>query len=334
MRNANASVGWAIFIAVATVFGGCMTSETSPGSQRASLNAESSTVEFEALPPATLSSPSAVVEAPWGDSEGAFQRETVAAHTGPMAIAADHDEGLWIVDTVGARLYRYGANGSLRSVVSTGLETVDDLAVLSDGKVSLLAYRRTPTPGHSLLTVDAQGALEAERVAPQGASLPTALVTDGDRIYVEHRHEWLHPESGEERLWGRPAGDLLVRARLDEGDVVLWTMDRTGQSVWNLRIDTPFRVTELLALESAQPYIALVMRHIEIDSEGEPIGHQTWLVTVSYEGEALGTLRLVDSRVTDAGRPFALSPDGDVLELVTNEEGVTVLRYDNLGGAS
>lgn len=334
MRNVKASMALALLITATTAFGGCMTSGTSPGSQRSSLSAGGGTVDFESLSTAALSAPSAMIEASWGDSEGAFQRETVAAHTGPMAIATDYDEGFWIVDTVGARLYRYSENGSLRSVVSTGLETVDDLAVFSDGKVALLAYRRIPTAGHTLLTLDAQGTIETERPAPQGASLPTELVTDGDQIYVEHRHEWLYPESGGENLWGRPAGELLVRARLDDGDAVIWTMDRAGQAGWSLRIDTPFRVTELLALENAQPYMAIVMRHIETDSSGEPVGHQTWLVTVSHAGEALGVLRLVDSRVTDSGSPFALTPDGDVLELVTNEEGVTVLRYENVGGAS
>jgi hypothetical protein len=334
MRNANTFMVHGALVTLVMVFAGCMTSESVPGSQRASLSSDETTVDFEAIPPAALSASSVVVEAPWGDSDGAYQRELEGAHTGPMAIAADPDEGFWVVDTVGARLNRYGADGSLHQVIPTGVETVDDLAAGPAGKVTLLAYRRTPTPGHSLLTIDRQGSLESERAAPQGATLPTALVADGDQIYVEHRHEWLHPESGGARLWGRPAGELMVRARLDEGDVVLWTLDRTGQAVWNLRIDMPVRVTELLALESSRPYMAVVMRHIETDTDGEPIGHRTWLVAVSHAGETLGVLQLVDRRVTDAGRPFALTPDGDVLELVTSEEGVTVLRYERVGGAS
>jgi len=334
MRSVNGFMVIGVLVASASVFGGCMSSEESPGTQRTSLSREVAVAELDALPPAGFSAATAVVEAPWGDAEGAFQRETVAAQTGPMAIAAERDEGFSIVDTVGARVYRYTAEGELRGVIATSVETADDLTVLPGGGVALLAYRRTPTPGYDLMTFDDRGSLLERRAAPQGASLPTAVVADGDQVYVEQRHEQLLPDSGGEALWGRPDGDLLVRARLDDGDAVLWTADREGQTAWSLRVDAPWPVTELLAVESAEPYLAIVLRHIETGADGDPVGQETWLVTVSHAGEALGSLRLVDSRVTDAGRPFALTPGGAVLELVTSEEGVSVLRYDVEGDAS
>lgn len=291
-------------------------------------------VEFGALAPLPLGVPEVFLRAPWGADGGAFSREEEAARTGPMAIAAEPDGGLAILDTVGGRVLRYDGQGTLRAAQPIGVDTGDDLAVLPDRSFAVLAYRHAPTPGYDLLTFSSNGEPRLRQAAPAAATMPTALLVEaaGDEnatLLVENRHAAVHPVDGSPRRFGRPTGgeNLFVRVQLIEGGLVVVTArDRSGQLAWERSLEVPWRVVEILELASCDELVALIVRGIE------PSHHETHVVTFDHGGTPLGRLALRDRRDTDSARPFALARSGDLFELETNEEGVTVLRYRIEGG--
>lgn len=287
------------------------------------------------LPAAPLAAPELVVQAPWGSEIGAFGRELDGSDLGPMAIAADPEGGVALLDTVNGRVVRFGDDGSRNETIELGLQTADDLVLRDDGSLAVLVYQRLPSPRHEIRVRSRSGEWAAPLAVPQAASLPTGLLAEGSRLYVEQRHGWLLGMENEPRIWGRPAGRLLLRALRDgDGSVVIEARDRTDQAAWRYRLVCPWPVTEVLALETSTTHLALVIRHVDNESEAAPneTGHQTWMVSLRPDGSVLGTTQLVDRRITDAGRPVALSNDGDVYELRTDEAGVSVLRY-RFGGA-
>jgi len=299
------------------------------------LSQEESVVRLSELAAAPFAEPEPILRASWGEEEGGYQREVQGSDLGPMAIAAQPEGGFAVLDTVGGRIYRYDEGGARLEVVRTHVETADDLVVLENGSLALLVYRRTPSPHHDVLVRARDGEWMQPRTVPSEATLPTGLLADGLRLYVEQRHGWLVSTDGSPRLWGRPAGAQLLRARREtDGSIILEARDRLGQGAWTRRIECPWPATEILALDSSAPYLALVLRHIEDESEATDSvpAHETWLVAFSHDGAPIGRTRLVDERITDAARPFSLSHDGDVYELLTEEAGVTVLRH-RYGGA-
>jgi hypothetical protein len=292
-------------------------------------------VSLASLPAAAFAGAEVFVEGPWGEGEDAFARETVAAHTGPMAIAAEPGGGLSVLDTVAGRVHRFDAEGRRLATLPIPVETGDDLVAMPGGGFAVLAYEREPEPHHLVLSFDRRGLSLGSRLAPQAATLPTALVADGPRLLVEQRHAWLLPVDGSPREWGRPSGDLLLRASLTPARAARVTArDREGQLLFETELDASWPVTEVLALEASESLVALVVRHVfESPADPEaPGGQETWLVALDREGAPLGRLELRDSRVTDSGRPVALGPGGDVFELQTTDAGVTVLRYRFQGG--
>jgi len=318
---------------------GCQTSSaTDPASpERQPLEPSAFTVELEALPLAPFETAEIFVEASWiPEDEISFARETIAAATGPMAIAAERDGGVSVLDTVAGRVVRFDRAGQLRSTVPIGFVTGDDLALLPDGGFAVLAYERLPEPHHTLVTFDPDGVARGQRLAPQAVTLPTALVADGDRLLVEQRHGWLHAADGSPRQWGRTAGDLQLRASLTEDrSVRLVARDRRGgRELWQTTVETPWPVTELLALDGSEPYVAVVLRRVHEEDDHGPAWQETWLVALDRSGAPLGRLELRDSRITDSGRPFDFAPNGDLFELVTDESGARLLRYAWAGGAS
>jgi hypothetical protein len=287
--------------------------------------------ELDELP---FAGPEELVRAAWGRGDGEVSREDVAARTGPMAIAAEPGAGggVNVLDTVGGRVLRFDGRGALRATVPVGVETGDDLAALPDGSLAVLAYHRLPAPGTEVLTFSADGAPRVVREAPQAATMPTALLVDDaaghGTLGVENRHADVLPLDGSPRLWGRPAGDLLLRAEVFPGSeaggglVQVTARDRAGQLAWERDLEVPWAVVEVLGLEGCDRYVAIVLRGVE------PEFHETYVVALdSAEGVPLGRLRLRDARITDAGRPVALGRGGDVFELATDEGGASVLRY-------
>jgi len=298
--------------------------------QRVSLSQNDSIIRLSELPDAPFAAPEPVVRASWGVEEGAYRREMQGSDLGPLALAADPEGGVVVLDTVGGRIYRYDDDGAQREMISTAVETADDLVMLDDGSLGLLVYRRTPSPHYDVLVRARDGEWAQPRTVPAEVTLPTGLLADGTRLYVEQRHGWLVSTDGSPRLWGRPSGANILRARREtDGSVLLEARDRMVSATWSRQLRFPWRVTEILALDSSMPYLAIVVRHIEDESEaeGHVPAHETWLIAFAHDGTALGRVRLVDERITDAVRPFSLSPAGDIYELLTEEAGVTVLRH-------
>jgi hypothetical protein len=252
-----------------------------------------------------------------------------------MAIAAEADGGLAVLDTVGGRVLRFDRRAELRAAVPIGAVTADDLALRSDGGFAVLVYERLPEPHHDVVAFDGAGAAISQQSAPQAVTLPTALEADGDRLLVEQRHGWLHAVDGSRRQWGRPAGELQLRASLTSDRAVqIAARGRDGGERFETNIECPWPVTELLALDGRGPYVAVVLRRIHEADDAGPAWHETWLVALDRSGAPLGRLELRDSRVTDAGRAVSVGPTGDVFELVTDESGARVLRYRYRGDAS
>jgi hypothetical protein len=251
-----------------------------------------------------------------------------------MALAAEPDGGVAVLDTVGARINRYGADGAPREVVATEVETADDLVALDDGALALLVYHRLPAPRYEVRQRDRDGRWRQPLPAPAAATLPTGLFADGASLLVEQRHGDLLPLDGGARRWGRPAGSLQLRALREPGGlVVVEARDRQGERRWVRRLECPWPVTEIRALEAADALVAVVVNHV-FDESGLPdgeAGHESWLVAFAHDGRPLGRARVQDSRITDATRPFALARAGDLYEMLTDEDGLTVLRH-RLGG--
>lgn len=331
---------WLLFALLPLLNTACEPAVEAPRMQqsRAALE-QTQALTLEALPSGPFTATDEVfLRAPWGDEDEAFERELLGAQTGPMAMTALGDGGLAILDTVAGQVHRYDQQGSLREISRIGVETGDDLASLPDGGFAVLAYRRLPRPSYEVLRFAVDGGAPTRVAVPAAITLPTALLAEGDRLYVEHRHRHVRPLDGSPRLSGRPEGEAAIRARLTEnGRLRLSAAERrSGQPLWQVELGAERPITEILALETSSELVCVVLRFVEeIDLEANsPALQSTWLVTFDDSGHPLGRIELRDQRVTDASHPFALSDSGDFFELVTTDQGVNVLRYTLMEGGS
>ena len=309
---------------------GCTPSAPGPEAvvEHGGLEAERSALDFDQLPAAPLSDAEVFARAGWGDGEGEVDRELAAAHTGPMAIAAGAGGALALLDTVGGRIHRYDGQGGLEATVAIGVETGDDLVALPDGALAVLVYQRRPEPHHELRVFDRDGGRRAALAAPRAATMPTALLSDGDQLLVEQRHGWALAADGSARRWGRPVGDLLLRAEVDGRALTLTARSRSGQAAWVRRLEAPWSITEVLTLDGCDRFVVVAFRRVD---EAEA-SQESWAVLFTLDGAPLGRHPLRDELVTDAGRTLTVSPGGDLFELTTDEAGAAVLRSRWQGG--
>lgn len=273
--------------------------------------------------------PNALVIARWGSRRGELGRERPQEGNpeGPMSLAlAGRD--LLVLDQVNGRLARYDDKGRLLST-SDAPTTAQDLAVAKDGTVAMIDR----LVDKSITLVDPSGrkigALPLTRVADPG--LVTAVVVDGNGVYVEKEHGALvligttdgKPAEDTVELSGRPSkdGKLLLTAGLSSkplGRAYLNAFDRKAQALEFARTILFPRPSQAIVLldSDAKGVIYLGV------AAGDP-GDAFVACLDPGDGHVLGRVTLPLSHTPEeAFRDFTVGDDGTIAFAVRTEDGV------------
>lgn len=285
--------------------------------------------------PVSLPATGVIVHGPWGSAPGQFGKVDEASRPGPMDFAVT-DPGLYVLDPVNARVQLFGWDGGFRRAVSIGTKTADFLAVDETGQVIVLdafVQRR-------LTIFSPAGDLVASRTLPGSIGLPSAVLTEGGRIYVEERHNLVYEVSVAGERSGapahvvgvcagrlRPGGGPAIRARL-EGDraVVLRTARDVG-AAQPVTLQFPRPIAEIAALEfddAGRVYLATLSPR---DRERDAWKADIVLTVLAAHGRLVGTLCLPDAYITDHYRKLAVSRAGDIIQMQTADDGVRFVRW-------
>lgn len=270
----------------------------------------------------------------WGPGLGEFGKRDEASRPGPMDFALV-DGTLYVLDPVNARVQVFDlASGSVRAM-EINTHTADFLHVARDGTVTVLdAFVR-----REFRVFAADGSLRRTARVPDTISLPSAVAADGDRVWIEERHDRVFELDASEarpgqaapvvrNVPGRPiAGDRFVHARkLADGSVDLRIgAEGSGQNRRTLRF--PGRIEAVTALETDgadRTYIAV--RRAGRAAEGS--ARSDLLVTrLRPDGYPDGTRVLPDAYVTDHYRKIFVTPSGELIQMQTTEEDVRFVRW-------
>ena len=273
--------------------------------------------------------PNALVIARWGSGRGELGRDRPQEGNpeGPMSLVlAGRD--LLVLDQVNGRLARYDDKGRLVST-SDAPTTAQDLAVAKDGTVAMIDR----LVDKSITLVDSSGRkigeLPLTRVPESG--LVTAVVVDGNDVYVEKEHGALvligttdgKPADEATELSGRPSkdGTLLLTAGLSSkplGRAYLNAFDRKAQSLRFARtILFPQPSQAIVLLDSdAKGKIYLGV------AAGDP-GDAYVACLDPGDGHVLGRVVLPLSHTPEeAFRDFTVGDDGTIAFAVRTDDGV------------
>jgi hypothetical protein len=184
------------------------------------------------VPPAAQAPAEVILEAAWGPGPGQFGKVDEASRPGPMDFAVANDT-LYVLDPVNGRVQVLELDGTSRQQIPLGTRTADFLCVDDSGNVTVLdAFVR-----REFQTFSASGHLLRSARLPASIGLPSAIFVDGERVWIEERHDRVYelqlaPDNGASpsdiigTLPGRPLarhrGTVHARKR-GTHDVVLRT---------------------------------------------------------------------------------------------------------------
>jgi hypothetical protein len=176
-----------------------------------------------------------------------------------MALAADRNGSLYVLDQVHGRVLRRGRNGGFAAPIVIGGETAQDLRAIGDGLAVLDRLGEK-----SLRRYDASGRLIDDRplatVGVAEAGGVTGLFDDGGQPCVEESlagqsQRVVRPLSGGEPLVGRPSRDgaQLLTAQIvrdEAGTIIVRGLDRQGQERFATTLSVARRVLSIALLDS------------------------------------------------------------------------------------
>lgn len=283
-----------------------------------------------------------LVSASWGGGAGALGRDRPdeASPSGPMSMAVDGRQRMWVLDQVNGRIVRYDRDGSVEATLPIAPETTQDIAVSDDGTVALLdRYGSEQVALHDAYG-NIVGSLPLAGEGVESAGHVTGIFVDGSDVYAETEHGPLWrlgstggvPAEPRTELPGRPSkdGTFYVKAGIiDAGE------GRAYVAV-NERPSEEHRFTRELTMGSSIRQIVL----LDTDKEGtiyfgaelvvdEPKTEVMIVCIDSGAGEVQGTVTVpANDMPEESFKDFVVLADGGVIYALRTESGVEYKTAD------
>jgi hypothetical protein len=278
-----------------------------------------------------------------GDGQVGRRREAESNPEAPMAVAAGPNGQLAIVDQVNRRILRY-KDGKLVGTVSTGGDTVQDVAFARDGK--MLVLDRLVDGNVQIYGADGKLVNEvslAGKGVTEGGGV-TGVFSDDDGIYVERDHESVvriadasgKSDPNRPEVVGRPSRDgrLYLAAEIADGqngDVLVSAVDRSGQPAWKQPIHLGIPIVHIITLDSdaaGMVYLAVDVGHETASAPFQIYDEHILVARLGSGGAPRGMLSLPPLPTADESfRPITVDDDGSIYLMAAGDNGLAVTRY-------
>jgi hypothetical protein len=296
---------------------------------------------------ARTNAPRVLVNASWGSGPGQLGHERPAEGNpeAPMSLTVDASGNIVVLDQVNGRLVRFGPDGRPLGTVPVPVRAAQDVAVARDGTLAVLdrlGDRRVSLVGPDG-RVRADLPIEGANV-PEGGGV-TAVVVDGDDVYVEREHGPLvriGDTSGREdrersEIPGRPSRDGLsyVSAGLVDAATGRFFVNSVERPSLQHRFTREIRLESVLAgivmldTDRAGTIYVAVLTH-PAGATTEPLPMTVRLLCLDpLQGRPLGQAALpANTSPEETFREMVVLDDGGVLYAVRTDEGVSLERFD------
>jgi hypothetical protein len=272
-----------------------------------------------------------VLSAPWGKGPGRFGLLEQAEGVGPQSLCVDGAGNIHVLDLVNRRVQVFSPQGEYIRQTACGI-LAHDLRLGFDGELYLLA------PYHGLVELyEADGNLLQSWPISPDIWLIDGLRILGDRIVlrtalqteytVARRGQKLDPkqqlEAVRKGLSGRQSGRRYGTRWVNEHQGVLQLLDGDGELIREIEVSTAGRLGSLVFVgEDAAANI-----YLRAELLGVPLVDRLRIFKYGPQGGLLAEFAMPASDFTFVYRSLHLSPQGELYQLLTEPEGVRVLRW-------
>ncbi|HET8725528.1 MAG TPA: hypothetical protein VFM53_15120, partial [Anaeromyxobacteraceae bacterium] len=255
---------------------------------------------------------------------------------GPPAFAVGPGGSLLVLDVLNGRVQRFDPKGKYAGSFPVGRPGADpifesDLAVADDGAIFLVSEGETPT----LTQFDASGKVLLSGALPPSfkgvdqllavRGRPTFLMLNGQSVRAELGWGGIRAEGP---LPGLPAGDVYVQAeRAGRWSVLVRFAAADGRirRTVNLRSAVPVTRVRLVGVNRRGDVVVAVDRQDAADDESTRA--EILLVSLSPQGQVVGTVVVPPGDRRWLFREFALAPDGAVIQMQSDLAEVRLVRW-------
>lgn len=296
------------------------------------------TINIDQLSGAPMIPKKQFIKEEWGNKSNGFGVNKDGWLPGPMSLASDEKNHLFILDQELRRVKEYSASAELVRLIPIDSSTYEDIAVNKDGFIYLL----DPVDNHLVKKINKLG--EVIRVYNISASIEpiSGLVLAQDQVYVEVNHKRLFSIGSEVKAKsvsfqkpkqeeGQPADYFTANARISQDGIV--KAEVTGDH----RLDSitiediakrgakTFSIVSVDYDKDDNIYIILDVAASEKlynEAKDKLLG-----LVVGQDGRLRNKFYASNDYYTSHFRKITVSPNGVVYQLLTKPEGVEIWRW-------
>ena len=275
--------------------------------------------------------------ASWGSDPGQLGLLEQAEGVGPQSLCVDQDGRIYILDLVNRRVQIFSPGGEFIRQTACGI-LAHDLRLGPGGEMYLLA------PYHGLVEkYDAEGGLMTSWPISPDIWLIDGLRIFGEKIVLRtaRQTEYILAEEGRalapkqqtaavrEGLSGGRSSRRYGTRWIDDHSGSLQILDQDGRPVREIEVTTAERLGSLIFIgEDGNGNV-----YLRAELLGIPRVDRLRVFKYAPEGGLLAEFSLPAGDFTYIYRSLYLSPDGELYQLLTEPEGVRVLRWTAEAGA-
>ncbi len=286
--------------------------------------------------------------ATWGSQAGQLghERQQEANAEGPMSIATDAQGNVYVLDNINHRLVRYDRDGHPVNTIPLTQGSPQDVAIGRDGTIAVLD--RQDSENVAIIGPDGTPrgtmALSGRGIGESGGV--TALMVDGNDIYVEREHGPLvrlgdtsgTADTTRPEIPGRPTrdGQSYINAGLIDqqaGRFYVNSVARdTGDHRWTKELQIQLVILSIVLLDTdRQGIIYTAVVGVPPGSEEAEGNHDVvgLMCLDPTDGHPIGQVALPPNTVPEESfRDMVVLDEGGVIYQHRDEHGVRLERYN------
>lgn len=293
------------------------------------------TVDLDNLQAVKQKEATLFIKGNWGKKSAQFGITKGGWLPGPMSLAADGQENLYILDQENRRVQVFSQDGKIESIPIDN-STYEDIALDDAGLIYLL----DPVENHLVRKFDQSGKVIRTYDIAEEIQPISALILANNQVYVEVEHKKVYRIGSETKVLNNETSQLQTESEgqpTDEGFKTEAELDDKGQVTADIagrypldaiKITGSSNIYQIISLDSdANKNLHLTLNIAKNDSDFNQQKDKLLGLIFSSEGNLSAKLYASNQYYTSHFRKFAVSPNGVVYQLQTTAEGVVVWKW-------
>ncbi|KKN09900.1 hypothetical protein LCGC14_1042060 [marine sediment metagenome] len=275
-----------------------------------------------------------LIQGSWGKDKGQFGIDESGWLPGPMSLASDANDNVFLLDQLNSRVQIFSDRGQLIDVLKIDNTTYEDIAIDDDGFIYLL----DPVENRLVRKFNRHGKIiRTYRIASEVQPISGLLLSD-NKVYVEVAHKKLYSvgtnlkasrtsDQKKPELTGRPGEDFTTEAEINSNGEVNAEI-KGHYPIDAIKITGSANVYSIISINSDNDEnLYITLNTAKTDAQFDQNKDRLLGLVIGPDGLVNKKFSASNDYYTSHFRKITVSSNGTIFQMQTTKKGVLVWRW-------